>query len=113
MYKSVFSYLRNQHRLILVVGQHVDVSAVRNGEDVGWHLRTTLATVQASASGRVHGESLVGVDSHTEETRVRLEEHNGELDEADDAGDVDKLDDDDGAVNSALIRDNLFGFDSL
>lgn len=65
-------YLRNQHRLILVVGQHVDVSAVGNGENVGGHFRTTLASVQLGASERVHGESLVGVDGHTEETRVRL-----------------------------------------
>lgn len=64
--------LRNQHRLIFVVGQHVDVGTVRNGEDVGRHLRTTLATVQPGASYGVHGESLVGVDSHAEETRIRL-----------------------------------------
>jgi hypothetical protein len=64
--------LRNQHRLILVVGQHVDISAVGNGENVGWHFRATLASVQLGASERVHGESLVGVDSHAEETRVRL-----------------------------------------
>lgn len=64
--------LRNQHRLIFVVGQHVDISTVRNGEDVGWHFRTTLATVQLGATEGVHGESLVGVDGHAEETRVRL-----------------------------------------
>lgn len=64
--------LRNQHRLILVVGQHVNVGAVGNGENVGWHLRTTLASVKLGTSERVHGESLVRVDGHTEETRVRL-----------------------------------------
>lgn len=64
--------LRNQHRLILVVGQHVYVGTVGNGENVGRHLRTTLATVEPGTSCGVHGESLVGVDSHTEETRVRL-----------------------------------------
>lgn len=55
-----------------MVGHHVDVSTVRDGEDVGWHFRTTLATVQLGATEGVHGESLVRVDGHTEETRVRL-----------------------------------------
>lgn len=65
-------YSRNQHRLILVVGQHVDVGTVGDSEDVGWHFRTALATVQPGTSCRVHGESLVRVDGDTEETRVRL-----------------------------------------
>lgn len=64
--------LRNQHRLILVVGQHVDVSAIGNGENVRRNFRATLASVQPGASGRVHGEPLVRVDGHTEETRVSL-----------------------------------------
>lgn len=69
---NIKKYLRNQHRLILVVGQHVDVCAVGNGENVGGHFRTTLASVQLGTSERVHGEPLVRVDGHTEETRVRL-----------------------------------------
>lgn len=64
--------LRDQHRLILVVGQHVDIGAVGNGEDVGWHFRATLASVELGTSCRVHRVPLVGVDGHTEETGVRL-----------------------------------------
>lgn len=71
-FNEIHKNLRNQHRLILVVGQHVDVSTVRDSEDVGWHFRTTLPTVQLGATKGVHGESLVRVDGHTEETRVRL-----------------------------------------
>lgn len=55
-----------------MVGQHVDVGTVRNGEDVGWHFRTTLTTVKLGTTEGVHGESLVRVDSHTEETGVSL-----------------------------------------
>lgn len=55
-----------------MVGQHVDVGTVRDGEDVGGHLRTTLASVELGTTEGVHRESLVGVDSHTEETGVRL-----------------------------------------
>lgn len=64
--------LRNQHRLIFVVGQHVDVSTVGNGEDVGRYFRATLASVQLSTTEGVHGEPLVRVDGHAEETGVRL-----------------------------------------
>lgn len=62
----------DQHRLILVVGQHVDVGTVRNGEDVGWHLVTALATVHLGATHGVHGEPLVGIDGHAEQTGVGL-----------------------------------------
>lgn len=50
-----------------MVGQHVDVCSVRDGEDVGGHLRTPLASVQLGATQGVHGEPLVGVDGHAEE----------------------------------------------
>lgn len=55
-----------------MVGQHVDISTVGDGEDVGGHLRATLASVQLGASCRVYWVPLVGVDSHTEETGVSL-----------------------------------------
>lgn len=55
-----------------MVGQHVDISTVGDGKDVGGHLRATLASVQLGASCRVYWVPLVGVDSHTEETGVSL-----------------------------------------
>lgn len=55
-----------------MVGQHVDIGAVGNGEDVGRHLRTALASVEFGTSVCVHRESLVGVDSDAEETGVGL-----------------------------------------
>lgn len=63
----------DQHRLILVVGQHVDVGTVRDGENVGWHLVTALATVHLGATHRVHGEPLVRIDGDAEKTRVGLQ----------------------------------------
>lgn len=63
----------NQHRLVGVVGQHVDVGTVRDGENVGWHLITALATVHLSATVRVHGVTLVGVDGDTEKAGVGLQ----------------------------------------
>lgn len=62
----------NQHRLILVVGQHVDVSTVRDGENVGRHFVTALTTVHLSATHRVHGEPLVRIDGDAEEAGVGL-----------------------------------------
>lgn len=38
------------------------------------NLRSALASVQLGTSVGVHGEPLVGVDGHTEETRVCLQE---------------------------------------
>uniref|UniRef100_A0A1B0C7E8 Uncharacterized protein n=1 Tax=Glossina palpalis gambiensis TaxID=67801 RepID=A0A1B0C7E8_9MUSC len=35
----------NQHRLIDVVGQHIDVGTVRNSENMWWHFITTLTTM--------------------------------------------------------------------
>lgn len=62
----------DQHRLILVVGQHVDVGTVRDGENVGWHLVTALATVHLGATHRVHGEPLVRIDGDAEKSGVGL-----------------------------------------
>jgi len=66
----IFIYvdLRNQHRLILVLDQHVLVSSIDNSEHVRWHLRWSLATVHFDNFIRVDGQSTVGVDSHTEKT---------------------------------------------
>lgn len=62
----------NQHRLIFVVGQHVDVSTIRNGEDVGWHFITALTTVHLSATVRVHWVTLVRIDGNAEKTGIGL-----------------------------------------
>lgn len=55
-----------------MVGQHVDVGAVGNGENMGWHFITTLATVQLSATQSVYGVTLVGIDSNAEKSGVSL-----------------------------------------
>lgn len=62
----------NQHRLIDVVGQHVDVGTIRNGENVGWHFITALTTVHLSATVGIYGVTLVGIDGNAEKTRVGL-----------------------------------------
>ena len=58
---------------IVLTGQHVDVSTVRDGEDMGWHFITPLATVQFVTPKSVDRVTLVGVDGHAEETRVGLQ----------------------------------------
>lgn len=62
----------DQHRLVGVVGQHVHVRAVRDGEDMGRHLVTALATVHLSAPVGVHGVALVRVDGNAEKAGVGL-----------------------------------------
>lgn len=62
----------DQHRLIHVIGQHVDVGTVRDGENMGWHLITALATVHLSATVGIHGVALVRIDGNAEKTRVGL-----------------------------------------
>lgn len=57
----------------ILTGQHVDVSTVRNGEDVWWDFITPLTTVHLGASVGVYGESLVGIDGDTEQARIRLQ----------------------------------------
>jgi len=53
---------------VVLTGQHVDVSTVTDGEDVGWHFITLLATVQFGTPKSVDRVTLVGVDGHGEET---------------------------------------------
>ena len=57
---------------VVLTGQHVDVSTVRYGEDVGWHFITPLATVQFGTPKSVDRVTLVGVDGHAEETGIGL-----------------------------------------
>lgn len=62
----------NQHRLIGVIGQHVDVGTVRDGENMGWHFVTALATVHLGATVGIHGVTLVRIDGHAEKAGVGL-----------------------------------------
>lgn len=63
----------NQHRLVLMVGQHLDVRVVRDGENMGRHLITALATVHLRATVGVHRVALVRIDGNAEKARVRLD----------------------------------------
>lgn len=70
--QRVSKFLAALYKVILT-GQHVDVSTVRDGEDMRWHFITPLATVQFGTPKRVDRETLVRVDGHAEETRVSLQ----------------------------------------
>jgi len=50
---------------VVLTGHQVDVSTVRDGEDVGWHFITPLATVQFGTPTSVDRVTLVGVDGHS------------------------------------------------
>lgn len=54
--------------------QHVRVSTVGDGEDVGWYLITPFALVDLDHTVGVDGVSLVGVDGNAEEARVGVDE---------------------------------------
>ncbi|GMR36121.1 hypothetical protein PMAYCL1PPCAC_06316, partial [Pristionchus mayeri] len=62
-------------RLVLVVDEHVPVGFVRDGEEMGGHLSTTLAHEHTAYGVSVDGKSLVGVDHNAEETGVDVDEH--------------------------------------
>ena len=52
--------------------KHGPVGVVGNSEDVRGYLVTLLALVHVNHTFRVNRKSFVGVDDHTEQTRVRL-----------------------------------------
>lgn len=58
----------NQHRLIDVVGQHVDVGTVRNRKNMWWHFITALTTVHLSATVSIDRVTLVRIDGNAEKT---------------------------------------------
>lgn len=62
----------NQHRLVLVVGQHVNIGTIRNGEQMGRHFITTLATVHLGDTQGVQRPTLVGIDDNAEQSGVGL-----------------------------------------
>lgn len=77
-FMDCLDHLRNEDRLVLTILQHVMVSVVSNREDMRWHFISSLALVAINDSLGVDWESLVGVDSDTEESRVGLKEgHRG------------------------------------
>lgn len=57
---------------IILTCKHVNVGAVRNGENVGWNFIPPFASVQFGATVGVHGESFVRIDSNAEQTGVSL-----------------------------------------
>ena len=69
----VTCYSRDQHRLVVVLQQHVLVSVVHNGEDVRGHFLLPLTTVHFHDSVGIDGQSLVGVHSDTKQTGICLE----------------------------------------
>ena len=46
LYMIIILNSRNQHRLIVMICQHVLVCSVNNGENMGRHLRAPLSSVQ-------------------------------------------------------------------
>ena len=65
-------HLRNQHRLIIVLDQHVLVGGVNDSEDVRGHFRGSFTTVHLDNFISVDGKTHVGVDSDTKQTGVGL-----------------------------------------
>merc|ERR1712012_791929 len=64
----------NQDGLVAASVGHALVSSLSNGEDVRPALIPPLANIQLHGAEGVDGESLVGVDGDTEETRVGVDE---------------------------------------
>lgn len=65
-------YLRDQHRLVLAILQHVMIGIVTNGEDMGWHLRSAFTSVCKDNLLCVDRKSSVWIDGNTEKARVCL-----------------------------------------
>lgn len=61
--------------LIILTGQHVDVSTIRNSENVRWDFITPLTTVHLSAPVGVYRETLVGVDGDAEQAGICLQDY--------------------------------------
>lgn len=57
---------------IILTGKHIDIGSIRNGKNVRWHFVTSFASIKFGASMSIYGKSFVGIDSYTEEARVRL-----------------------------------------
>lgn len=57
---------------VILTGKHIDIGSIRNGKNVRWHFVTSFASIKFGASMSIYGKSFVGIDSYTEEARVRL-----------------------------------------
>lgn len=52
--------------------QHVRISSIRYSKYMRRHLSTSFTTIQVDDSRRVNRVSLIRIDGHTKETRIRL-----------------------------------------
>ena len=64
----------NQDGLVAASVHHALVGSLSNGKDVGPAFISSLANIQLHGTEGVDGESLVGIDGDTEETRVGVDE---------------------------------------
>ncbi|GMS79708.1 hypothetical protein PENTCL1PPCAC_1883, partial [Pristionchus entomophagus] len=65
----------DQHRLILLVVDHVAIGLIRDGEEMRRNLVTASSLVQLADALSVDGKTLVRIDHNTEQTRVRIDHH--------------------------------------
>merc|ERR1719336_3181258 len=63
----------NQDGLVAASVHHALVGSLSNGKDVGPAFISSLANIQLHGTKSVDGESLVGIDGDTEETRVGVD----------------------------------------
>merc|ERR1711963_30828 len=63
----------NQDGLVVTSVHHALVGSLSNGKDVGPAFISSLANIQLHSTESVDGESLVRIDSNTEETRVGVD----------------------------------------
>merc|ERR1711963_316083 len=64
----------NQDRLVVASVHHALVGSLSNSKDVGPAFVSSLSNIQLHGAEGVDGESLVGIDGDTEETRVGVDE---------------------------------------
>merc|ERR1719414_1766720 len=64
----------NKDGLVAASVHHTLVCSLSNGKDMGWNLIPSLANIHLHGTEGVDGESLVGIDGNTEETRVGVDQ---------------------------------------
>jgi hypothetical protein len=70
----------DQHRLVLVISQHVTIGSLCDGPQVRRHFILPLTKVQLDDSSSVDGVPFVRVHHNTEETRVGVDEFGNKTD---------------------------------
>lgn len=70
---EIFQKPLSDCNIFLLTGQHVDISTIRNGENVRGHFITPPTTVHLGATQGVYGEALVGVDGDAEKAGIGLQ----------------------------------------